>query len=371
MLTLIDRHLIWSYLKAYAVCLVSMMGLFVVVDLFTNLDKFTQNSKGFGPVMQHIGLVYANKLPQIFNHLCEAIGLLAGMFTVAWMQRNNELLPLLSAGVSTRRVVRPVLISACLVMGFCVLNQEFVLPRVDNYIVENAGDPEGKSELAVNGAFDANGVLFMGQRAIRGELLVREFFVTLPPKLGRDALVKLEAKEARYVPPGEGPRTGGWMLTGTTTTPPDIDVSIAPEILDIISPGRFFLKTDVDFEKVTRQKNWWLCLSTWDLVRDLGKADAQGSRLASLAVLFHSRLTRPFLAMILVILGLSVILRDQNRNFFISAGLCLGLCALFFFACFFCKYLGEYDHLSPALAAWLPVIVFGPLSLVMFDAVHT
>jgi len=230
MLTLIDRHLIRSYLKAYLVCLVSMMGLFVVVDLFTNLDKFTQHSKGFVPVMQHIGLVYANKLPQIFNHLCEAIGLLAGMFTVAWMQRNNELLPLLSAGVSTRRVARPVLVSACLVMGLCVLNQEAVLPNVDNYLVENANDPEGKNELAVNGAFDSNGVLFMGQRAIRKELLVREFHVTLPPKFGRDSLVNLVAKDARYVPAGEGRRSGGWMLTGTTNTPADHDAGVDHEI---------------------------------------------------------------------------------------------------------------------------------------------
>jgi lipopolysaccharide export system permease protein len=39
--------------------------------------------------------------------------------------------------------------------------------------------------------------------------------------------------------------------------------------------------------------------------------------------------------------------------------------------CFTCKSLGDNDLLAPALAAWLPVLVFGPLSLVMFDAVHT
>lgn len=367
MFTQIDCHLIRNYLKAYAVCLVSLMGLFVVVDLFTNLDKFTEHSRDFWSLTRHIGLVYLNKLPQIFNHLCEAICLLAGMFTVAWMQRNNELLPLLSAGVSTRRVVRPVLFSACLVMGLCVINQELFLPLIDNYLLENAGDPEGKNEIPVNGAFDANGVLFMGQRAVRQERLVREFHVTFPPRLGRDTLVNLVAKEARYVPAGEGPRSGGWILSGAT--PEAIEVGIAPEILENFAPGRYFLRTDVDFEKVTRQKNWWLCLSTWELFHSIGKTDV--SRMAGLAVIFHTRLTRPFLGMILVILGLSVILRDQNRSVFLSAGLCLVLCGLFFFACFFCKYLGEYEHLSPALAAWLPVIVFGPLAFVMFDAVHT
>ena len=78
----------------------------------------------------------------------------------------------------------------------------------------------------------------------------------------------------------------------------------------------------------------------------------ESTRLASIAVLFHSRLTRPILGIILVFLGLSTILRDQNRNVFISAGLCLLMCGVFFAAQFACKGLGDYEYLSPALAAW-------------------
>jgi lipopolysaccharide export system permease protein len=88
-------------------------------------------------------------------------------------------------------------------------------------------------------------------------------------------------------------------------------------------------------------------------------------------VLFHMRLTRPILGLILVFMGLSVILTDQNRNVFISAGLCLVLCGVFFAAIFAAKYLGDNDIISPALAAWLPVLGFGPVAFVMFDAVHT
>ena len=90
-----------------------------------------------------------------------------------------------------------------------------------------------------------------------------------------------------------------------------------------------------------------------------------------MAVLFHSRLTRPLLGMVLVLLGLSVILRDQNRNVIISSGLCLVLCGVFFAASYACKMLGDNEYLNPALAAWLPVLTFGPFAVVMFDAVHT
>jgi lipopolysaccharide export system permease protein len=97
----------------------------------------------------------------------------------------------------------------------------------------------------------------------------------------------------------------------------------------------------------------------------------ESTRLAAMAVLFHMRLTRPLVGMVLVFLGLSVILRDQNRNVIISSGLCLVLCGVFFAAGYACKMLGDNEYLNPALAAWMPVLGFGPFAVVMFDAVHT
>src|SRR5476649_2823268 len=116
MLTILDRQMIYSYVKAYLFCLVSLTGLFIVVDLFMNLEDFTANRKDFLSVINYVGVYYGYKFFQIFDRLCEPVVLLAGMFTVAWVQRNNELLPLLSAGVSTRRVVLPVLICAMSMM---------------------------------------------------------------------------------------------------------------------------------------------------------------------------------------------------------------------------------------------------------------
>ena len=68
---------------------------------------------------------------------------------------------------------------------------------------------------------------------------------------------------------------------------------------------------------------------------------------------------------------LSVILRDQNRNVIISSGMCLVLCGVFFASSFACKMMGDKELLAPALAAWLPVLCFGPFAVAMFDAVQT
>ena len=111
-MNLLDRTLIRGYLKAYLVCLVSLLSLYIVVDLFTNAEDFFEHTHGLGNILRHVGSYYGYRSSQIFDRLSEAIVLMAAMFTVATMQRNNELLPLLSAGVPTHRVVRPVLLLA-------------------------------------------------------------------------------------------------------------------------------------------------------------------------------------------------------------------------------------------------------------------
>ncbi len=368
-MNLFDRLLVRNYLKSYLVCLVSLLGLYIVVDLFTNLDEFAHHHRGLGALVQAVGSYYGYKSSQIFDRLCEPIVLLAAMFTVAWVQRSNELLPFLSAGVSTRRVVRPVLLSACLMLGLGVLNQELVIPHIADRLTASRDDLDGAKELhTLQGSFEPNGIHIEGQSAVRQGRLVREFDCHVPDSVTLGNPINLHAREARYIKPGEGPHTGGWLLTDTT--PAHLENWQAKEVLEEINEGKFFLYTkEVDFDAVTRDRKWYQYASTNRLRLELNKTDS--SRLADMAVLFHMRLTRPILGLILVFLGLSVILRDQNRNVFISAGMCLGLCAFFFAACFACQQLGSNDIISPALAAWLPVLFFGPLGFALFDAIHT
>ncbi|HMC66027.1 MAG TPA: LptF/LptG family permease, partial [Gemmataceae bacterium] len=294
---LLDRQMIYAYLKAYLICLVSLLSLYIVVDLFTNMEDFTGHHRRVWAVLQHIGTYYGYKVTQIFDRLCEAIVLLAAMFTVAWMQRHNELLPLLSAGVPTRRVIRPVLLAACTMLGLSVLNQEFIIPRIATYLLAERQDPLNEKEFAVQQAgFEPNGIHIDGRIALRRDHLmaIKGFYCTIPPGLSRD-LVHLEAEEARYIPPGAGPRTGGWLLTNTT--PAQLDNWDNTALVEMIDPGKYFLHTQlVDFETLTRREKWYMFASTWRLREELEQTDS--TRLAAMAVQFHMRLTRPILGIL-------------------------------------------------------------------------
>lgn len=367
-MTILDRMLFWSFLRAYFICLVSTLSLYVVVDLFTHLDAFGDKANGFLEVAQRVGSYYGYQSILYYDRLCEAIALLASMFTVAWMQRNNELLPCLSAGVSTHRVLRPVLVGAAVMLGIGVVNQEFVIPDIAPALSTDRGDPEGERDVWVHGTYDPNGVHLEGMSGSRKELAVKPFFATLP-ETPTSNMIHLSAATARYVPPDpDDPLSGGWLLLNAT--PAELEPENRPEMLVALHPGTYFLKTrEVGFDTLTRNPKWYIFASTSTLYGLLNKSDSP--RQGRLAVTFHMKIARPVIGMLLVVLGLSITLRDQTRHVFISAGLCLAMCALFYGVVFACKFLGDADYISPALAAWLPVLLFGPITVAQYDAIHT
>lgn len=376
-MTTLDRLFLASYLRSYLIVLTSLLSLYVVIDLFTNIDSFGKAGGGFRGVIEHVLTYYAYQISLIFDRMAEAITLLAAMFAVSWMQRNNELLPQLSAGIPTRRVVRPVLIGAALTLSFGTLNQEFIIPRIAGKLALPKDDPEGTKAQTLTGAYDGTGVHVEGVLGVRKDLKVVMFFATFPdaPPAG---MFHLTADEAFYRPADGSEFSGGWELLLKPKPGPDGQPKEwqppekLPPNLKQIGPGtgRYFLYTkDVDYEVITRGATWFLYASTPKLRELLARPDPR--RQAKVAVMFHMRLTRPLVGAVLVLLGLGVILRNPNRHVFISAGLCLVFAATFYMLVLGCKYLGDNTYVPAPLAAWLPVLLFGPATLVQFDAIHT
>jgi lipopolysaccharide export system permease protein len=356
-----------NYFRNYLIVFVCMMTLFVIVDLFMNLNDFANNKNGFGSVVVHIVGYYSVQITQIFNILSEAITLLAAAFTVAWMQRSNELLPQLSAGISTQRVIRPILIGCVITSALGPLNTEIVIPQLADRLTVPRDDPQRVKATHVRGSFDpTTKEHFIGNEAFRNELKVMQFEYTSNAE-SSSGLVHLTAAEAVYVPPSNERLSGGWRLYNAK--PETLDKEPPENIIPIV-PGQYFLKTnEIDFDAITRRTTWYVYAPTSKLWELLQKPDS--GRQSPIAVLFHMRLTKPIAGLLMVFLGLAVILRDQNRHVFISAGYCLIVLAIFYISTLGAKYLGDHDILPPPLAAWLPVMFFGPVTLAQFDAIHT
>ena len=85
----------------------------------------------------------------------------------------------------------------------------------------------------------------------------------------------------------------------------------------------------------------------------------------------YARIAMPWTCLVVVLIALPFGAVTSRRNVFVGVGLCLIMCALFFAAIFACRQLGDTELIHPVLAAWVPVLVFGPLAFSMFDAIHT
>jgi lipopolysaccharide export LptBFGC system permease protein LptF len=133
-----------------------------------------------------------------------------------------------------------------------------------------------------------------------------------------------------------------------------------------LEEGRLFFPSDLSRDDLLlrRSSKWFQYMSTADLSRLLTLPNVP-NRLQVLLTR-HMRFTEPICNLVMLLLGLPFILA-RERNIKSSATLCLLMVGAFFIFIQICRHL----DLTAALAAWMPVLLFGPLAAVMLDSVKT
>jgi lipopolysaccharide export system permease protein len=217
---ILNRQRYWSFCKSYVICYISLVGLYIVIDAFANLDEFYKRADGASELFRAMGRYYLVRQSQFFDHLSGVIGMMAAVFTVTWMQRNNEQLAILAAGISTHRAIRPVLYSSVLVSSLVVINQELIMPRYAEELAKSHDD-DGVQKVHVSSRYDSQGIMMHGYEADRASRSIMPFYATIPRRvLGRIRDVK--GDQATYVPVDHptAPLKGGWLVRGATINPP-------------------------------------------------------------------------------------------------------------------------------------------------------
>ena len=116
-------------------------------------------------------------------------------------------------------------------------------------------------------------------------------------------------------------------------------------------------------EQLSVGGSWRQYLASYELITGLrGQTIEPG---ADVRVLLHARFVQPVLDLSLVLIGIPLVLRRGNRNIFLAAGMGIGLVAGMLIVVLACHSLGKGYLLSAPLAAWLPLMVFGPLAFTL------
>lgn len=366
---LIDRYISRAQLHAFSVVFVSLAGLYFVFDAFTNMEEFITHAAETGSLARVLAGYYGCRLIWFFDATSPVISLASAMFALSWLERHNELTALLAAGVTRWRIARPVLVFAAAVSILAATNRELVIPRIREAFARNAQNLDGNSVQPFESRYDhRTDILFRGRGARAAGCRIEAPSLLMPPQLGEYG-PQITAAAATWVPATDD-HPAGYVLSGVQE-PVDIDAlpplrSTAGEIVltrqaaDWLEPGECFVVSDVTFEQMIGSTNWSQYSSTPDLVRAIANPSLGVG--ADLPLRVHARFTAPLLDMALVLLGIPLVLGPNRRGIFAAVGACVGMTVVFFIVVLGCHALALGDAFSPSLAAWLPLLLLGPLA---------
>lgn len=367
---IIDRYLVLLFLKVLVVCFISLVGLYIVIDAFANLDEFlAYGRKNEGGLAVVLAEYYGPRCLQFFDKTAGMLAMIAVVFVITLLQRSNELTALMAAGIPRSRVMLPLLLAAGAVSWLGVANREFGLPAVRGSLASNAQDWLGERSRKCTPRYDLRtDILIAGKSTKAKDREIEEPQFRLPVELA--AWGRQIAAAAAFEQPATSDHPAGYLLRGVKQ-PTNLSelsshkldgqlVLYSPADTPWLAPDECFVVSVVTFEQLTVGGAWRNYLSSYELITGLhGRTLEPG---ADVRVTLHARLVQPLLDFSLVLLGLPLVLARNSRNIFLAAGLCGVVVAALYFVVFTCHGLGSNYLLDPTLAAWVPLVIFGPLA---------
>jgi lipopolysaccharide export system permease protein len=302
--------------------------------------------------------------------------LIAAMFTATWIQRHNEMTALMSAGIPQVRVVAPVMGAAVAVAFLAAANRELVMPNFRQQLSREPKDLIGDVGQKLEPQYDNQTyILIQGEATYGDRQRIAEPNFLLPPSLSEHGKL-LVAQSAFYKPP-EGDRPGGYLFDKVDKPrhldqKPSLSLDGKPVIItprdapDWLEPDQCFVVSNISFEQLAGGDAWWQYSSSPELIAGLRNRSLNAS--ARVRVGLHCRFVQPFLDVTLLFLGLPLVLRRGDRNVFLAIGLAAVLVAGFMLVVMAFQYVGtNYTLISPALAAWAPLMIFVPAAAAMSE----
>jgi lipopolysaccharide export system permease protein len=366
---LIDRYIGRAMLHAFVIVFVSLAGLYVVFDAFTNMEEFITRSGESGGLARLLAAYYGCRMVWFFDATSPVISLASAMFALSWLERHNEITALLAAGVTRWRIARATLVFAAAVSLVALVNREWVLPEIRHTFARRAQDLEGNQDQPFDARYDhGSEILFRGRSARASDLRIEAPSLLMPPHLG-DYGPQIDATEAFWRPASPAV-PAGYLLRGVSE-PSDIDrleplscggrpVVLTRAAADWLRPGECFVASDVTFEQLIGSTNWSEYSSTPQLLAALRNPSLGVG--ADIPLRIHARFVQPLLDMALVMLGLPLVLGPARRGIFVAIGMCIAMTVVFFMTVMGSHALALSDAFSPSFGAWLPLLTLAPLA---------
>ena len=373
---IIDRYLLRQFFQTFLICFLSLTGIFIVFDAFTNMESFMQCAKGI-QLVKLIGAYYSFQAIFFFDRTSSLLPLMAAMFTVTWIQRHNEMTALMAAGISRIRIIAPVIIASLTITLFATFVRELVIPHYRSEMLRRPDELAQDAIQELQPQYDnRTNVLIRGHCVRLNQQRIEQPDFLMPSAL-QDYAKHLVADSAYYRPPA-GNRPGGYLLDGmrepkNLAKQPSLVLEGKPLVImprdaaDWLKPNQCFLVSDVPFEQLNGGRTFRSFASTLQLITSLRNDSLSVD--PGIRVAIHSRIVQPLLDITLLFLGLPLVAVRNSRNIFLATGMCMGVVTVFLLMVIGFQQLGSMEDtiVSPALAAWLPLMIFVPAAVGMAE----
>ena len=363
---ILDRYIAREFLFSYLIALFVVLALRILLDMLMQYDEFVEQ----GSVLFNILDFYGPKIFEYFRDFSGAVIMLAAAFSLARLNRQNELIAVLASGTSLKRLIAPIVLIGFLLNLLMVLDQEFILPRYADKLARHH-DETGENKLRVTSIWlqpDRNHALLSASEFNPNtQTLTGLTIITRPQNAATGRIV---ADRATW-----NNQKKAWILQNGRqfTSQPDTQKNAVTSIAEYPSD------LNPDYLWLQRNSNYKTFMSSADLNRLLQRPQ-KPAELAETLSEKHFRFTDPIINLIMLLLGLPLFASREPKNspvLFLLACLGAGGC---FVATFACKLLIGQDlfsfilpnsDLQYKIIAWLPIIIFTPLSILALDSIKT
>jgi LPS export ABC transporter permease LptG len=348
---ILDRYIVSKVIKSYLLVLAAFIGLYIVIDLFSNLGNLLRESVPFYIITDY----YLYMIPLIFLRVSPFSLLIGVIYTFSELNKTNEIIGMRALGVSVIRLSLPATITAILVSILSLLVQERILinsqKRTEQIKLEYMkGRGLGSYKEEKNLAFKSRDSIIFASRFIPKENLLEEVIIFKEGPQGIQG--KLVATKIRY-------ERNSWIAKGTVSYKLDpsgqiIDKPIYWEEKEIeleAKPQDLVIKRSVFFEFTS--------------IKELKKEIEYLKRIGTSNLLFnliievHRKIAQPLSHFFLVIGVLPFALEIKKRRAGLSS-LGLGFIFGFIYYVIFSTSLamGKATILLPQLCVWVAPLSF-------------
>ncbi len=353
----IDYYIIKKFLGTFFYAISLLIIIVIIFDISENIDEFLENK---APLKEIVFTYYLNFIPYFINLFIYLFTFISVIFFTSKLASNTEIIAILNSGISFTRLLRPYLISAAFLAILSFYLSNFLIPVAN----ENRREFKGKYMEKLEENKDKN----IHMQIMPNEFVYVENFnlhtnygyrFTLE-KFDNEGLMtyKISSEKLKWNEDEQSWKLSNYFIRTidgmdeTLTRGKELDTVLA------LRPGDLYVMKE-DFEVM----NYWELNERIELERMKGS-----ETLKTYQVEKGKRLASPFATIVMTIIAVSLSSRKIRGGIGMHLG--LGLAIAFSFILFMqvSTVFAKFGNLSPVYAAWIPILIFSLVGIVLIKS---